>query len=153
MALENEKEDGKTVGGSGSGDSDGGGNDGRESRTADGRIGRKQERGGASVRDGGARSKVSQKSQMSLDLLARQLPETSGIPKMVPRARPRVPFNALPPSSRSPRPRRTCDSPANVPRVRNSERERGGAGTERAVSEAYTFAGRLVDGSLANFHF
>jgi len=45
------------------------------------RIGRKQERG-ASVRDDGARSKVWQKSQMSLDLLVRQLPETSGIPKM-----------------------------------------------------------------------
>lgn len=39
-------------------------------------------RGGSDVRDDGARSKVSQKSQMSLDLLARQLPETSGIPKM-----------------------------------------------------------------------
>lgn len=39
-------------------------------------------RGGSDVRDDGARSKVSHKSQMSLDLLARQLPETSGIPKM-----------------------------------------------------------------------
>ena len=37
---------------------------------------------GGFVRDDGARSKVSQKSQMSLDLLARQLPETSGIRKM-----------------------------------------------------------------------
>ncbi|KYN38014.1 hypothetical protein ALC56_07638 [Trachymyrmex septentrionalis] len=45
---------------------------------------RKRERGrrAASVRDVGARSKVWQKSQMSLDLLVRQLPETSGIPKM-----------------------------------------------------------------------
>lgn len=54
----------------------------RRTRKSDGRFGRKQERG-ASVRDGGARSKVWQKSQMSLDLLVRQLPETSGIPKMV----------------------------------------------------------------------
>ncbi|KYQ48877.1 hypothetical protein ALC60_11931 [Trachymyrmex zeteki] len=57
---------------------------------------RKRERGKrASVRDGGARSKVWQKSQMSLDLLVRQLPETSGIPKMVPPRAPWVPFNAL----------------------------------------------------------
>lgn len=56
-------------------------------RKSDRRFGRKQERRGASVRDGGARSKVWQKSQMSLDLLVRQLPETSGIPKMVVPAR------------------------------------------------------------------
>ncbi|KYN28669.1 hypothetical protein ALC57_01922, partial [Trachymyrmex cornetzi] len=48
----------------------------------------------ASVRDGGARSKVWQKSQMSLDLLVRQLPETSGILKMVPLRAPWEPFNA-----------------------------------------------------------
>jgi len=58
----------------------------RRTRKSDRRFGRKQERG-ASVRDGGARSKVWQKSQMSLDLLVRQLPETSGIPKMVAPAR------------------------------------------------------------------
>jgi len=64
----------------------------RRTRKSDGRIGRKQERG-VSVRDG-ARSKVWQKSQMSLDLLVRQLPETSGIPKMVPPRASWVPFNA-----------------------------------------------------------
>lgn len=54
------------------GDSGDGGGGERRTRKSDGRIGRKQERG-ASVRDGGARSKVWQKSQMSLDLLVRQL--------------------------------------------------------------------------------
>lgn len=52
----------------------------RESRTK--RVERSKR--GGSVRDDGARSKVFQKLQMSLDLLARQLPETSGIPKMAP---------------------------------------------------------------------
>lgn len=56
-----------------------GGGGGRETERWKEKGGR---RGGSDVRDDGARSKVSQKSQMSLDLLARQLPETSGIPKM-----------------------------------------------------------------------
>lgn len=104
----------------------------RRARKSDGRIGRKQERG-ASVRDGGARSKVWQKSQMSLDLLARQLPETSGIPKMVPPRAPWVSFNA--PAATS---RRTSVSPAG-----EGENER--RGPPRTPRDAV--------GLLANFHF
>jgi len=146
IALENEKEPGEPP-------------RWRRTRKSDGRIGRKQERG-ASVRDGGARSKVSQKSQMSLDLLARQLPETSGIPKMVPRARRGCPLTPQPTTSR-----RTSVSPASVRagemektpvRKRERERERGRQ-RGNAPSEAYTSTGqseaRSLARSLANFHF
>lgn len=130
MALENEKEveEASRLGGDGDGE--------RRTRKSDGRIGRKQERG-ASVRDGGARSKVWQKSQMSLDLLVRQLPETSGIPKMVPPRAPWVPFNA--PAATS---LRTSVSPAG-----EGEKERG---RERAPAHHGT---RSVCRTLANFHF